>query len=450
MNETRHRRFRFDTRQALLLMVAFAVGMTIASAHVESDNFNPSTWLSGVLSNSHSGWLAVVSVLTVVGLLGEAQAVRRNENTVQIADQDLRFGLRFAVAWRSVLAAILTFCLTSKLLVAREFVALPSGDSFSYEDVATRYLWWLVVGLAVTSTLKRPARPRQYRRIGVAVDAVVLAGSFTWGIYVLRDQWTISYLVHLACAGVDESLINATHRYGIITLAERRLFDAASNAAAFSVLLAAVAWIGAVRLSSDRRGWRWALSVAGGVLLAIAGTLVYWFYYCEFPRLSPDAAEAGIGSNWWLRLGGVLTGFVLTAALAFCGTANREIPTIQALAIPVPRSLHRSLLAGLCLSVPSLIDCARMIWGCLEYGWDGLAYALVYPDIYLTFALSLIGLRLAWRRLRHADSDIIDIRTLSARAFFLAWGAAALWLAVAVPSLAASGCLWWHGTWFLK
>ena len=430
MNQFRHCRFRFNTRQALLLTLAVAVGMTIASG-----------W--------HFGLLAVVSVMAIAGLLSDVRALRRYERVGLLADNDLRFSLRFAVIWRLTLAAILAFTLTAKVLLVRGLIDLPKDEFRFYEDPLTGYLLWLALGLALVVGLKAP----QSRRTAVwrtAIDVTVVAAAVALGRYIIEDAWCVPYLVHLICEDVDAALINATHRYGVTALSDRRLYDAASFVLAIAVVAAALAWVGAEKLPRNRRGWRATLGIVAGAFLAVAATISYWFYFLAFPKLSPDAAEAGLCSSWWRRLGGLAIGALLTAAIAHrgcTGPTENEAPPLE---IPVPRAFHRSLLAGLLLSLSSLSLFALAARECIDNGWESGAYFLLDSNNYLSFALLVLGLCIVWRRLCRADDEVIEVRPLSARAFFLAWGAAALWLIVAVPSLAASGCLSWHGTWFLE
>lgn len=435
----------------LLLVVCVAVGATIVGAEADIDEEMldwPGYAASEFVSRWHAGVLAGITLLLIAGLVSESRDLRLAQ--VPAVDPDLIFGVQFARGWRTALAGVMALCVLAKTAISRGLFEPPESLGFYCADPFTKYLWCFALIIALTAGVHSYGGMPPARRVTplrTVIDIAVLGGALGIGAYVLLDYWTVPYLVHLATASVDSYLKQADSRFAAPTFEERQQFERLAALAYGGLIVAAMTGIVALRSERLARTRRLLPALTAALALAVCGSIAWRFFRTDFPRLSPDLAGAGLASTWWLAVGGAALAAVATTTAAYRIVALRKATCAHAIAIQPAWSFHYSRIAMLILTASTSVILSHF-W---EYGLTDAAYLVTSYDAYMELMIVVLAAKLIWLRTRRGRaSRQIVVAPLSRRRFFAAWAGSAMWLAVAVPTLAASCYLYYFGPWFLR
>jgi hypothetical protein len=359
----------------------------------------------------------------------------------------MRAGFQVAVAWRFGVLACLVVAMAIRLADARQIFKLRPGDILLWGELVTSYVWQFAVVIALTARAAPRRRVAANTWGNTLVSTLVVVGAVAIGLYMLFYMGTVTFLVHVACSGIDAGHINADFRYPAISWETRDQFTYLSTAMVGVLAIAGVALTRAFPIGDGRSINRRWLALAG-VGLATCAAFAYWFECQSLPKLSPDLEEGGFGAAPWQRWAGLVLVIMLSCCAAIragCLTGWRSAEVVEA---PVRRSAARSSLMGMALVGAMAVELFRQS-GVLDYGWVGLADMLTNPAGYLAAAVLVLAARSLWQAWgRSGDIGVVEIAPLDPRRFALSWAAMGAWLSVAAFTLAAAQFLFWQGSWF--
>jgi hypothetical protein len=402
--------------------------------------------------NWHYALLASASTGIAMGLFHQAWTIRQESRKLQSSEQVLRFDLWFACAWRLAAAALLTIGLAWQMLNARGFMTLPESSLYFYSDLLTVHGWWLlliILLIEATGRAKSPMSAGPPRRV---LNALAWIGMSLFGAYVIINTALITYLVHVACRGVDATNQYTGNRYPIWFVSQESTFAGLGLTAVVAVILAAFLLCSGIR-SQANRGWqRYMRILPGLMLLAAAGAYCSWYYRVALPTVSPDLGATEFGSTWFEQIGGVALGLMLITAGATrtARTAARgsQSPSRQ---IHLPAAAESLAVLVFLASATGLIV-VQSIRGCFDsaYGTasEMLPYLLVYPDTTLTAAILILALHQMWLRRKGGSPAPLHLVPLEGKRLASAWLALAAILSIGIPTLAAFSFSFWLGPWY--
>ena len=445
-------RFRVDLRSLFVLTFCLAIGFTIGGAPaIQYDSRATLFGDSPAVLNWHFAMLAAASTSIAFRLVQESRSVWEKRQSLDSKQIELRFGFTLESTCRMLLSALLFTCLASQILISRGYVELPEEvDLHFYGDVFTKHVWWLALGIALTDLVSRTRRstaPRPRRLI----DALVWIAAIYLGLKVVWDPLAVWFLVHLACRGVDATLVHTGNRYPIWTEGDETRFLAIAVAASLIVLLAALLLATTLPRQTNRpRLFKTAIAAAMA-LLGMAAAYNVWFYRVAFPAVSPDLASVGLCSSWFEQLGGAILAAV---AVAYASYRMARAAAMRCSAEPVV--VESTTIASMPTIVFLLFGVAvygfQMIWDFAFSGlsspWEGLAYLLVYPDAYFMLAISVLSLQLGWLSWKGRGTTDISVLPLQRGRFATALVTLTALVAVAIPTVAAFGFAFWLGPWY--
>lgn len=431
-----------------------AIGLAIHGEEILPGDFAEEGSLVGWLSALSETTFTVGSTALAAALIREARAVYRLGAIEGYSNLDVRSSVLVEVIWRSAIGVLLIIQLALKYAMNRKYFEPPTLELGLVEHPLTAYVWPLLLIVAIGDAWCRyaaqPVIISLWRRR--VANVVGWVGVMLFGLYTVVEKNFITYLVHVACSGVDIAAEHSVGRYWHLNQEQERLLLLASVVAASAVIGAAML---SVR-SLSRRGTHPLMALSGGgALLTGAASYCYWYYRIGLPKLSPDIAEAGIAANWFDQLGGIVLAATLSGVLIVRlqrGATTDATP----LMLPIsPAGASIPLLT--CLVIASSFRAFYTIYVALDDSWTAgsmgagemLAYhILVFPGFILTMAIALLSSRLLWVRLQGADSHALCIHPTSRTRLIAISLVSVVLMAVAVPTLAAFSFLFWLGPWY--
>lgn len=440
--------FQIDLRSAFAVTLSVAIGLTVGAAPSKVDATYYDPFDIGIPKlDWHFALLAAASTLIAINLLKEAFALQRQRRSEE--ENSYALGLAVEVAGRSALATILLASLTIRLLVVRGLVVLPENENgfFYFGDVMTTHVWWLALGIAIAELLQslKPRREMRPRRI---VSTFTTLAAVALGAYVLRDLLAVTFLVHLACHGVDVSQPGVYQRYLWLTQVEEVVLTSSAAFAFASVPLAAICLGRGIQQQPGRRR-RLQFSI-GALLLLGAAVYTVWFFWRVMPAISPDLAEAG-GSGTWFELlgGGVLAGMaVYYAACRISRVQGSARHTFS----EKPQTDVGMLFSILVLFIAAVVYFVQYTRSMSDSTFmdlaDVIAYSLTFPDTYFMFAITVLSVQLAWVAWRRGNASTLTVHAIDGRRFAAAIVAFSALTIVAIPTFIAAGFGLWLGPWY--
>lgn len=441
---------RFNLRTAAAIAVFLTIGLT-ASISIHSGD--ASGWSIADRIDFISLFATAAMSAIVAGLLQEVRWIHRAAAS-QSLSRELRFPVRWEQTWRAGAAAILILCILVQILRARTSFKLPDTDfQFSYfGEIFPSYLGWLCLVAVLCEEARRESLTREHPRRRW-FDLIVWACLGLFLLRMLSQCSIITFLVHVACNGVDASLLRAPHRYQLTTPVQQRDFFLA---ALFATAAALTATAGAIRFfahpPATRR--RRILLASGGVLsLTVAAAYCVWYYAKGLAMASPDLAETVFAMNWYETLGGAALGSLLITMGTHRITRQDFNSEAGSFRVTMPASWRSALPTMGLLLIAGAIAVKQFveIFFNPHYGSfiDQLDYLLTYPQVYLALATFLFCIQITRRRWRdRGKSPSLNIAPLSARRFATAWLTLAAVTAVLMPTLAALAFAMWLGPWY--
>jgi hypothetical protein len=450
------KRRQISLRTIFLWMFCAAVGLTASYGPImyrqrhppaKSDIPPPSIeWTQVAL------WSAAAAI--AVGLARQAIAIASWRRQRPAFGSELKFAIRFEVAWRAAIAILLACIIAIRTLAGLHFVELPEDQAFLGADVITDFLLWLLLLLVMRAGINQARRSRTSGSERRVIAVCIWIGMVLFGAYVLIHSSFIAYLVHLGCRGVDAALRYTGNRYPLWT--ERaesfyvvRVFGVVAGWLVGTALV--LRFLAASGRTSFSRG---ASAILGTVLVAAAAVFVWWFVFHEFHRISPDLADAGLASNWYQRIGGA----VLVVVMAGIGAGrisrirgnSQRVLASASLALPlvveswpVVMLLVAEFVYLVVRAVIGFIDTEAMV-----FDWDVLPYILESPTVAFMAALFFFSIWLIVLRWRRLIPQPLVIQPMSGGAFAAAFATLLISMAIGIPLLAIFSFSFWLGPWY--
>jgi hypothetical protein len=397
-------------------------------------------------------WSATTAI--AVGLARQAIAITSWKRQQPSVDRQLRFAVRFEVAWRGIVALLLASIIVIRTLAGLHFVELPEDQAMIGADVITDFLLWLLLLLVMRAGINQaqPSTAPRPERSAIAVPLWI--GIVLFGAYVLIHSSFIAFLVHLGCRGVDAGLRYTGNRYPLWTDRTESFYVLRAGGLVAAWFVGTALMLQYLAPTGRSSLWRGASAILGVTLLASAGVFVWWFIFYDYARISPDFADAGTASNWYQRLGGGAVVFLLAGIGASLVSrirgSSRHVVAPASLALPLVVESWPviSLLIGefgysVVRTVISFFEPDAM-----AFDWDVLPYILISPEVAFMAALLLFSLWLAALRRKRMIPKPVIIRAMSGWAFATAFATLLISLTIGIPLLAIFSFSFWLGPWY--
>jgi hypothetical protein len=458
---------RIRLRTIFLLFICAAVGLAIGLAPIQK--IDPSLglgWHEPRYSLIYS-LLAAASVAVIIGLLNEITVLWQWAAPAGDASDGMRFARAFAIVWRSAIAALLSVCLITALLISRYILELPDTETFlSYE--AFPYVVWVVCLIVVLSvSLLRRQQSKQQRPPTWQLLTILFAGAIAAAL-ILPDIGLVHFLVHVAAAGIEHAQPAEFQTVGSFPdlRAERFTLFWLTMAAQGALIVAGANLLLANKYSAPCR-WRLLLTIVGYTAsLSVAAAFCVWYYGFELHRISPYLAEARVGSNpleWCAAL--ALVGVIATIAAyeltslessSIDTRLNRENELYLETVYESPACLLL-LVGSVALYIyetiqthVSMAPLVNMLTGQVNIAFDIVLGMIREPCLVLMIAIMVLSLQLLWMCWRRREEKVAWIITeVNPRRFLWNWLAIAALSCVAIPTISEYAFVVWLGPWYL-
>jgi hypothetical protein len=450
---------QIDLRTIFLVLLCASVGLTCASAPPSRESVRLHAFLgtSAPSLDLHSGLLAFVAAAMIVGLAQQLRTILTRQLALANDSPDIRFARLFAIVWRVVIAAVISICLVAKVLILRQVVSLPDNDTFqrnAFPDALLEVAMIFVLSDSIRRRRPSPIRKSRKYDVAACLVGIVLA------LVVLPDAGFIAYLVHLATQNIEHGQPLKFQRLGTFPdqyTAHFHLFWT-SLAAAIALALAALMLVFSNR-QNIKQAMRGVVTFIYLAILISCGAFCWRFYYAVFPKLSPDFASVGFGSNSVDFCCAAFFAAVLSGVFAYRLSTTDELAAIEntpKLAEVGGAVFHESwlclivLLGAMAAYVVGIIRNEKMSFlsaeSILVFVGDVMRYTFNYiPVAILILTLQLIYVR--WRQYR--EPMPWSLPGLAASRFFWNFIALFILLAVAIPTMAIYCFVFWLGPWYL-
>jgi hypothetical protein len=455
---------QFRLRTFFLIFVCAAVGLTVGGSPRSID---PDAGLLGLAAQTPTNWrdglLAAVSMGMIIGLVQQVLQFNRVRASAPSIDQRFAFAIRFAIVWREIVAGIIFVCLLSKMLIARGLLTLPAQEAVNGHETFPQILWLCCVLIVLTATVIRWKAASDVQRVGAMRCLAIVSAAFVLAVIIYRDLTFISFLVHVATAGVDATIPPHVNRANVFPNHHQEGFRTfwIAFAAVCCALTAAVGLvaINEVPQAAYRRPWRWIAVVT--MCICLTGGFAIWYYGWEFHRISPDIASVGPASSWLEFVGGALI-VLLLISIGACRLTQmrsklRSEPDVV-LATDMSFFHESSLVIAAILGFVAVyfIQLVQMITAPPVFAFlanslgESLLYAFCDVLTLIVFGIAVLTAKLAWLRWRRRDSppDLLLI-PMAGRTFCFNWMAIAVLVAVGLPTAAAFAFVMWLGPWWI-
>jgi hypothetical protein len=276
------RRLRFSLRDLMALVFGISVGLAAARpSWVE--------WYEGLL-------VAAVCWL-MLGLGSQMLDLRAALRRTASLSAELRWGGRFAIAWRAAAIAILAGYCAIEALQREGILVLERQESIAVFDVGEQLrtiLFYIAIIVALSSVprlaMRRPEKTLSYRVLQIAarIAAIVVC------LLVWSSSWVfITYLVHIAISGIEAAfpLRFADPDVDLDLVARTKRFVLHTGLAAALVPLNAWLTGQLARCWAPRLRRLWVIAIC--LLISLGATMGYlvWFHLAGLHRFSPSFAD---------------------------------------------------------------------------------------------------------------------------------------------------------------
>jgi hypothetical protein len=451
---------RIQLRTLFLVFFCAAVGLTCVTAPATPADFVHSLFGMHVRQlNVHYALLCAAAVATVIGLFQQIRLLARS-GTWAPSTSPIAFAKPFAFAWRALIALGISTCLVMRILIARHLLKLPEGqDIWDFKVVpdAVLYVFTIVV-LSDSIQRWKPQKieTRLKRTNTLAWIAVVILT-----LIVLPHAGFVVYLVNIATQGIEQSARLSFQRPNVFPnqqLDHYRIFWS-SLGAVVAVATAMLLLVSTVNRTLARRGLISLFSISI-VLLSASAAYVAWFYIQAYPRIAPDFASAGFGSDRLDWIGGVILAALGITIAAYRSAVDKEF---EAVVIPTEGkanevAFHESPLCLMFLfgaaiayfveTIHSMLDAPAS--GVSPSIWLILGELLLSPSSCLLLVLTVLSVQLCWLRWKRRRETVVwKLEPILPGKLAWTWLAFALLVALAIPTLTIYACTFWLGPWYL-
>jgi hypothetical protein len=451
-------------RTMFLFFACAAIGLTCATGLPEKDSAG-FAWLHIIAPRKNPYYFFLYTSVTVIvaGLAAQTRDLARLKSGSLARSNDLRFAWSFAISWRAAIALALCACAVGRILLAREIIRLP--DEFLAQETVFPDTLALIGIIVVLSNSIERRRFKPAAKESLCMTALAFVAGVLILALILRDTGLITYLVHIATQGIERAQQGRFQRVGTFPDQESegfRLFWL-SEAAAIVVVIAAAALLLAMA-ARDKRRYQIACFAVYWCAITAAAAFCIWYYLTEFHRISPDFAEAGLGSNWIDRLSGAFIAAIVITVAAYRSAKPQAARSIDGPSISTPNRklyLHEYAVFILLLlgaPVAHFYDQFRITFNDWNprLGWQQqipskVADYLGWPETYIFLAVLVLSIQLLWRRWKHRGAvPVWKLTPIDVRQFVLNWAAFALLAVVALPTLSIFSFAFWLGPWYLS
>ncbi len=443
---------QFTVANLLVLTAAVAVGFAVS----QSPPPDESTGWSAVYSADMripEGFVCTGGVLLIYELVRQTKLLSPRRRRIR---PELRFSLQFAVSLRVFFAVGISGLLVLRLLLNRRILIQPDHEDFLnvYGDLWPDLLLEIALIAAIRLILVKRQTPARSPGSKWLINVIMSVGLVGSGIYILTDRTLVPALVHFATDGVEKSHSIEFQRLGVFPhhLAEGFRSYWYATIAAGLVLSAACFLL--VESQASRLWLKLSSRVAFASCVICSGVYAWWFALCDFPRISPDLANAGTASLWMDTLAGLFLLVGVAVALGYQLARTRVKDVVMDERLPVNSGL---VAVGACaIAVAAGWDWLWFLresisftfWSFGQSEWvntlGNFGQLFLYPEAMLPFALIISAFSLFWHAIRQPDSAQL-LQPVAGRHFVGYTLASIALLIVAIPTFAAFGFCYWLG-----
>jgi hypothetical protein len=403
--------------------------------------------------------LYAASMAMVIGLVQQTNNLLRSDLRAANGGNGIRFARNFAIGWRIIIAAMILVCMASRILLSRRMIQLPEHDDFFGNEIFPDTLARIFTIFVLSDSVYRWRRDRPVGKNHGWITATTAVAGLVVALIVLPDTAMVCYLVHIATQGIEFSHPVRFQRLGSFPnhAAEGYRLFWLSVSAVLGVALAAIALILANVSRLGRNSKIAFVALCLGLLIGAAAFCI-WYYTREFPRISPDLAFVGSGSNWFDFLGGAILVTMTITAGAYRFASSRGARTAITFHQETERiPLHETTICLLLLvgsMIAFFVEDARASWQITLFGTrtvtEFLSSVLRYSSNYIMLAIVVLSLQLCWLRWKRNASDIPwELQSINQRRFGLNWLALALLVGIGLPTVSIYCFAFWLGPWYL-
>jgi len=436
---TTGQRLQYGLRGLMVLAFAAAVGFST----IGTEN---ARWFHVLM--------AAALALVILGLIHQVCDLWRTFRGRDDLSANQRWGWRFAVFWRIAVGLLMAGYYSVTILLEREVIALPDGDSdLFYAGSTLRDAVAMLAALIVLGSIPRPAPKRlrwwwRSRWIGT----LGILGGACWCWLVWWDQLLIHFLVNEAVQGMGRSapLWLSTEGFGYVPAARVHAFLCYSLLGAAGML---VSLCSIYRLARPRRqGFRPRWVTVGFLLcgLLAVGSYVIWLGTSGLRRISMMSAQLWGSSeplHVWISALLMVTVFVTAATYRMSAIGDGDGHGLQANWRRRPKAYYHERHSVVLLVGTGFVG---LLMPRFSWTWQDFFYATVgSPQSMLPVAVFLVAMQkllTGWSR--SAEPAPAAVPELPLARFCTVWIALLLTVILAVPTIAGLAFAVWLSPWY--
>jgi hypothetical protein len=342
---------------------------------------------------------------------------------------------------------------------------LPEYDDFtSPQHVFPYVVWLLFVVVALANSAHRWSTTSLRRERTRWLSIFTASAALLFVLIMLPELAFITYLVHVATAGIEAAQPLAVRRVGTFPDPSQGGFPHFwfSAVAMMGVLVCCPLLLRILRRPPESRWISIPVRLLVGVLMTLAVSFDIWYWGGEYARVSPDIAASELVATWPDWLGAAILVAVFAAAVAF-RVSKREKVVIDAPETELHRwrqpRIHETAIC-VCLTV------LASVWFLYESGWMMLdfqggmhgVYDLMQVFSYMLedaphlfyFAACILAVQVGWLRRRNRGEDLlVVVEPICLARFCVAFCVCLVFSVIALATIAAYSFCYWLGPWYL-
>jgi hypothetical protein len=398
----------------------------------------------------------------IVGLVQQSRQLLRARKSV-LGNFQFSFALRFAVLWRTILAAIMTTCIAAHLLISQNLWHEPTRSDLIIYGPSLDVVIQLSMIVVLSDSVRRwqPQISLRKARLSRIVAKWMLA--LVLILLMQPDVGMMYYLVHIATAGIEFAHPVRFQRPGAFPDQYQegfRLFWITSSAVV--LLSMAALFLVIANVGQRTRRARLVLGVGFAVTILLIASFCIWYYGKEFYHISPDLASAGFPGTWFDWVAAATIGGILVTAGA-CRLTRQHDPRILVSENISDASrdpaIHESAPGLFRLASVAIVEVLSIVKQLIDFSpipgigslWQAIAYLLTsYLPFYLFLGVFILAVQFCWPRWRRRNEPFAwELVAVDRTRFFWNWVGLAMLATVGLPTLSAYSFIYWLGPWYL-
>jgi hypothetical protein len=472
-NATDHKltRWQFSISGMLVFTLSVAIGAAVVQVNVR-DLLATSAPVYALFKAGLCGLLIIIAFWMICGILYQVRDLRSVRVSHPPLCSEHRWGLRFEIFWRLIMALLMAICILMVFLINQKIIILPVPSDISYLligsfiDVVPAILLLALVG-SVPYVRRKEYSSLLHR--GLWLIVCVLAGALCLELW--SNQTLIHHLVHIATAGIDYA---QPLQFSSI---DSRYYKICANLffwwSILSSMIVIINWAILGRLARKwSRGFKqrlpWIVLLIAGV--TATSTFVIWLYARGLKEISPCLAESCNEAPIHYWLSAALLVIILVTIITYRSAVDRDqivnMPLIEWRRNP-QKYYHEWRAILLLLTIAISFYCldplnrmqilfSQILWGVVPppfRSWSEIIYGLIgMPINCLWLALILLALHRTFARREDPQQSHTGLPRINPARLITVWFATlAVMVSSALVLVWMSFALWfnpwWSGRW---